>query len=275
MPILVLDATKTTPTDNIYIWDFKIRPLRTPYSTGFLQANNVIQVWAHNNNKSYEEVERTLTSVIHPYTDEVAIEIPSLENVVRDFLIPYNSTIIYNWLKRKDICKEGNIVDFLISKNFKDCSELQAFIKTGYKDCKTTACLQQEKTFSEVYVLAKLDTFDDIIPKITSWWQGLSLNAIPQAVSGGMTYWTNTLEPLIPTGTFDITVTEWDDYTLCPDLKGNFIGFVEVYGTQSLLCELIAAYGIACIMEISSVGIVAWCDNKGCLRITNMYDYNP
>jgi hypothetical protein len=57
--------------DHINIWNFKVRPLRTPYSTGFLTTNNLLSLWRKNNKK-------------HLSNDEV-------DNLAKDYLLPYNS----------------------------------------------------------------------------------------------------------------------------------------------------------------------------------------
>lgn len=37
----------------IFLWDIKVRPLRTSYSTGFIQIGNFIEIWRKNNNGHY------------------------------------------------------------------------------------------------------------------------------------------------------------------------------------------------------------------------------
>lgn len=55
----------------ITIWDFKVRPLSTPFSTGFIGTNNLLQIW-RKNNKSYKSNEE-------------------IDNIARDYLLPYNA----------------------------------------------------------------------------------------------------------------------------------------------------------------------------------------
>ena len=77
-----------TSTPNLtYIWDFKIRPLNTPYSTGFIQINNLIKVWLKNNNLSLSQFQ--------------------LEGIMRDKLIPYNSSFKNTFLN--NLINQGNI----------------------------------------------------------------------------------------------------------------------------------------------------------------------
>jgi len=55
-----------------YIWDLKIRPVSTPYSTGFVQTNNFINMWLKNNNGRYSNED--------------------VDEILRKYMIPYNST---------------------------------------------------------------------------------------------------------------------------------------------------------------------------------------
>lgn len=58
----------------LLIWDFKIRPLRTKYSTGFIQSRGLTEIWRKNNKK-----------------DMSAVQIDTLAN---EFLIPYDTAAI-------------------------------------------------------------------------------------------------------------------------------------------------------------------------------------
>lgn len=53
------------------IYNFKVRPLSTPFSTGFIQTNNLLEVWRKNNRKELEN------SII--------------DNIADNYLMPYNS----------------------------------------------------------------------------------------------------------------------------------------------------------------------------------------
>ena len=37
----------------LLIWDFKVRPLKTPFSTGFLGGNNLLEIFRRNNRKDF------------------------------------------------------------------------------------------------------------------------------------------------------------------------------------------------------------------------------
>jgi hypothetical protein len=63
------------------IWDFKVRPLRTDYSVGFLNTQNLLHIWAKNKNAKYSNEEQ--------------------ENNVRKFLVPYGTIPIHNWIGQK------------------------------------------------------------------------------------------------------------------------------------------------------------------------------
>lgn len=91
-------------SSQLYIYDFKVRIADTVYSRGFIQTPNVIQVWAKNNNGLYTKELQDLISVIHPISYRKIITIPLLEEFVRRYLIPYNSTIIFNWLSSESSC---------------------------------------------------------------------------------------------------------------------------------------------------------------------------
>lgn len=54
----------------LYIRDIKVRPLRTPFSTGFIQTKNFIEIWLQQNNMSLTNVE--------------------IEEIMRKYLLPYN-----------------------------------------------------------------------------------------------------------------------------------------------------------------------------------------
>lgn len=51
------------------IYNFKIKPLRTPFSTGFVQGSDLLTLWRKNNNKKYteEQVDSIATQLLFPY----------------------------------------------------------------------------------------------------------------------------------------------------------------------------------------------------------------
>lgn len=71
IPEIVLE-NPTTAVNNLYIWDVKVKPLATPFSTGFIQTNNFIEIWMKNRNEEKDRRE--------------------IEEVQRRYLLPYNST---------------------------------------------------------------------------------------------------------------------------------------------------------------------------------------
>ncbi len=54
--------------DGIHIWNFKIKPLRTPFSTGFLQPGHLLEIWRKNNNNalSLEQIDRNAQRYLLP-----------------------------------------------------------------------------------------------------------------------------------------------------------------------------------------------------------------
>lgn len=103
LPMLTTDADPDTSM-NICVYDFKVRIADTVYSRGFIQTPNVIQIWAKNNNGLYNRELQQLISIIHPISYQNVITIPLLEEFVKRYLIPYNSTILFNWLSEESIC---------------------------------------------------------------------------------------------------------------------------------------------------------------------------
>ena len=63
-------VTGTGSGDCLYIKDLKIKPLMTPFSTGFIQPKNFIEIWMRQNNPTYS--------------------ITEIEEIMRRFLLPYN-----------------------------------------------------------------------------------------------------------------------------------------------------------------------------------------
>ena len=58
---------------NCFIWDFKVRPLRTGHSRGFIQVNNLIELWLKNNNQNYSLID--------------------IQTIIERYLIPYNTNL--------------------------------------------------------------------------------------------------------------------------------------------------------------------------------------
>ena len=79
VPTVLLDNTaNAVNSGEIRIYDFKVRPLRTSYSTGFVGISNFIQTFVQNNNLNLKDEEIT--------------------DNMRKFLIPYNSTLKNNFI---------------------------------------------------------------------------------------------------------------------------------------------------------------------------------
>lgn len=52
----------------IQIWNFKVKPLRTPFSTGFFQPGHLLEIWRKNNNNalSFEQIDRNAQRYLIP-----------------------------------------------------------------------------------------------------------------------------------------------------------------------------------------------------------------
>lgn len=70
-------SSLTSPTE-VHIANIRVRPLSTPYSTGFVQTKNWINVWGENFNKKFSKNE--------------------IKNIERKFLVPYDSYIENIWV---------------------------------------------------------------------------------------------------------------------------------------------------------------------------------
>ena len=67
-------------TVEVELWDVKIKPLSTEYSTGFVQLSNFIEFWIKNNNNNLRFIE-----------NGYSIEVPELEYNLRKFLLNYRN----------------------------------------------------------------------------------------------------------------------------------------------------------------------------------------
>jgi len=72
VPYLVLDATDLSGggTGYLKIHNFKVRPLKTDFSTSFLDVRNLVVSWIKNNAGEYSETD--------------------IENIMKEYLLPYN-----------------------------------------------------------------------------------------------------------------------------------------------------------------------------------------
>jgi len=60
--------------DELRVWNFKVKPLRTQFSTGFVQGTNMLEIWRKNNNTKL--------------TDD------SADKIANQLLLPYNTSNI-------------------------------------------------------------------------------------------------------------------------------------------------------------------------------------
>lgn len=91
MPYIIRDNRGNIGnTGKVWIYDLKVRPLKTDYSLGFVQPSNIIETWITNNNMKISTVE--------------------IYDIVRKFLIPYDSTLIFNILPQACDCPPKNII---------------------------------------------------------------------------------------------------------------------------------------------------------------------
>lgn len=70
-PIVYITSTGPSNSAVVRVANLRVRPAITPYSTGFLQTNNWINIWGENKNSKYSKGE--------------------VKEIIRRFLIPYNS----------------------------------------------------------------------------------------------------------------------------------------------------------------------------------------
>lgn len=80
--IFITNNHPTLPSNPLYLYDLKINILSTNYSLGFVNCKNLFQTWLRNNNLQYSTTQ--------------------IEQIIREYMLPYNSTIIYNWLSSID-----------------------------------------------------------------------------------------------------------------------------------------------------------------------------
>lgn len=64
--------------NEIRIFDFKVKPLKTPFSTGFIQGSDILEIWRKNNNTQYSEdkIDSKSNDLLLPYdTSNVQIKL--------------------------------------------------------------------------------------------------------------------------------------------------------------------------------------------------------
>jgi len=65
-------------TSGVYIWNFKMKPLRTPFSNSFIRSPNIIEIWRkiNNNALSGDQINRAAQQYLLPYnTGQSVIEL--------------------------------------------------------------------------------------------------------------------------------------------------------------------------------------------------------
>lgn len=93
IPYLVLDNTDNVG-GSLNIYDFKVKPVATPYSTGFVNVNDWVDIWMKNRNdkNSKKEIVSIIKRYLLPYNCEFAsIFIEEDDLVVGNGLGDYNS----------------------------------------------------------------------------------------------------------------------------------------------------------------------------------------
>ena len=69
IPQVVVNNNLAGNSNAVLIWDFKVRPLKTPFSNGFTQPGNFLEIWLSQNNKSLTnlQVEDKMRRYLFPY----------------------------------------------------------------------------------------------------------------------------------------------------------------------------------------------------------------
>lgn len=78
IPEIVVDNGASNSTGSVRVWNMRLAPATTPYSTGFLEAANVVQTWMQNNGGSYSNAQVT--------------------EIMKYYLLPYQTILINNFL---------------------------------------------------------------------------------------------------------------------------------------------------------------------------------
>lgn len=60
---------KSFLSTGLYVWNFKMKPLRTPFSNGFIRSPNLIEIWRkiNNNSLSSDQINRAAQQYLLPY----------------------------------------------------------------------------------------------------------------------------------------------------------------------------------------------------------------
>jgi hypothetical protein len=57
------------------VWGFRVKPLRTPFSTGFIQSRGLIEIWRKNNRKDMTaaQIDSIATQFLLPYDTNMSV----------------------------------------------------------------------------------------------------------------------------------------------------------------------------------------------------------
>jgi len=80
---ITLDGGPTNLDSQLFVTNVRVRPLTTPYSTGFVQTKNFINIWGQNKNKKYSK--------------------EKIQELEKRFLIPYNSHLSNVFVNESEI----------------------------------------------------------------------------------------------------------------------------------------------------------------------------
>lgn len=72
----ILINIKCSNASGLFLWNFKVKPLRTPFaSAGFIQSGNILEIWRKNNNNFYtsDQINRAAQQYLLPYNTSSSI----------------------------------------------------------------------------------------------------------------------------------------------------------------------------------------------------------
>lgn len=111
-PIVLLDNENEVDVSGaINIYDFKVRPLSTCYSTGFVQTSNFIKSKATNSNQNYSN--------------------SKVVELTREFLIPYNSDIDFRFTNPSVDTNVDDVTDINLDTDVLLTSPLTSNVRVG------------------------------------------------------------------------------------------------------------------------------------------------
>lgn len=111
-PTIILDnGAEADISGTMKLYDIKVRPLNTYYSTGFEQASNFIKMKVGNYNLNYTNEET--------------------EGIIREFLIPYNSTFNMTFLNPSETTTVDDVCDVIDELDVKYTSPSTSNVASG------------------------------------------------------------------------------------------------------------------------------------------------